>query len=174
MNLLIRSETAADISAIYQVNKLAFEQEGEARLVNLLRESEAFIPGLSLVAVLNNEVVGHILFSRIYIVSSAGNKVESIALAPVAVLPQYQQQGIGKLLIERGLDEARTLSYESVIVLGHPEYYPKFGFVPAEKWNIKAPFDVPSEAFMALELVLGKLDNVSGVVEYAKEFQEVS
>lgn len=174
MNLLIRSETTADTSAIYQVNKLAFEQEGEARLVNLLRESEAFIPGLSLVAVLNNEIVGHILFSRIYIVSSAGNKVESIALAPVAVLPQYQQQGIGKLLIKRGLDEARTLSYESVIVLGHPEYYPKFGFAPAEKWNIKAPFDVPSGAFMALELVPGKLDNVSGVVEYAKEFQEVS
>mgnify|MGYP003585490927 CR=1 FL=1 len=174
MNLLIRSETAADRSAIYQVNKLAFEQESEARLVDLLRESDAFIPGLSLVAVLDNQIVGHILFSRIHIVSDTGNKVESIALAPVAVLPQFQKQGIGKLLIKRGLDDACTLNYESVIVLGHPEYYPKFGFVPAEKWNIKAPFNVPSEAFMALELIPGKLDNVSGIVEYAKEFQEIS
>ncbi|MNL62716.1 Acetyltransferase (GNAT) family protein [compost metagenome] len=114
------------------------------------------------------------MFSKIYIVDDQGNRTPSIALAPVAVLPQFQKQGIGTQLIERGLSDARVLNFKSAVVLGHPTYYPKFGFVKAEKWSIKAPFDVPSEAFMAIELVENTLQGIAGTVEYPKEFQEVS
>ena len=97
-------------------------------------------------------------------------KYPSIALAPVAVLPKYQGQGIGSQLILKGMNRAKSLDFQSVIVLGHSEYYPRFGFVPASTYSITAPFEVPNEAFMACELKRGALHEVSGIVEYAKEF----
>jgi predicted N-acetyltransferase YhbS len=96
----------------------------------------------------------------------------SLALAPVAVLPEYQNQGIGGKLIMEGHRLARELGYGSVIVVGHPAYYPRFGYKPASRWNITASFEVPDEAFMALELLEGGLKDVSGEIEYVKEFFE--
>jgi putative acetyltransferase len=173
MAMLIRPEEQEDIVQIHEVNLLAFGQENEAKLVDLLRESNAFIPGLSLVAVIDNEIVGHILFSKITIVSETSIQEAGLALAPMAVRPDRQKQGIGSRLVKAGLNKARELGYKSVIVLGHEQYYPRFGFIPAVKWNIKAPFDVPENVFMAIELVPDSLANVSGTVRYPDEFEDV-
>lgn len=113
-----------------------------------------------------------IFFCRKYTFCNDNQSIESLALAPVSVLPDYQSKGIGKKLILEALQKAKELGYQSVVVLGHPEYYPKFGFQKASHWRIKAPFDVPDEVFMALELQENALVHVSGVVEYSRAFFE--
>ena len=172
MNVVIRQELENDHEAVYQVVKSAFEKMelangDEQDLVNRLRKSEAFIPELSLVAELDGQIIGHILFTRMKI-----GDHPSLALAPVAVLPEYQGQGVGGKLIVEGHRIAKELGYGSVILVGHSSYYPRFGYRPASQWKITAPFEVPNEAFMVMELVEGGLDGVSGEIEYAKEFFE--
>jgi len=170
MELKIRQENRDDIKEIYEINSLAFGQENEAKLVDLLRDSATFVPELSLVATIDNKLVGHILFTKIKITDDKQNEFDSLALAPMAVRPDNQKSGIGGQLIRVGLDKARELNFKSVIVLGHRNYYPKFGFVPTSKWNIKSPFDVPTEAFMGIELTKNGFKDVSGTVNYPKEF----
>ncbi|RHW43101.1 N-acetyltransferase [Neobacillus notoginsengisoli] len=172
VGIKIRQEVAEDIQAVEEVIKRAFanvemSDQTEHELVARLRNSEAFVPELSLVAVKGEagEVIGHILFSKATIGQS-----ETLALAPVSVLPEYQNQGIGGQLINEGLKWAKKIGYGSVIVLGHPEYYPKFGFKKASLWGVKAPWDVPDEAFMALELTPAALEGVFGVVRYSDAF----
>jgi len=169
--LIIRPERENDYTKIREVNDLAFGQENEGRLIEKLRQTEKFIPELSLVAERDDEVVGHILFYPVIIRSSTA-KFQTLSLGPMAVTPAYQRQGIGSQLVKEGLEAAKTLGHKSVIVVGHPEYYPRFGFKPASQWKIKAPFDVPDEAFLALELVKGELKGKSGTVEYPEEFNE--
>lgn len=173
MNVKIRQENKDDINAVFEVNTLAFKQNNEANLVDLLRQSNTFIPELSIVATLDNKIIGHILFTKIKIVNDDKNETESLALAPMAVIPAFQQKGIGGQLIKSGLEKAKELGYKSVIVLGHEHYYPKFGFEPTIKWNIKSPYDVPTTVFMALELVTNGLKNTNGIVKYPKEFEMV-
>jgi len=103
-------------------------------------------------------------------IADGKRKRESIALAPVSVHPKHQKKGIGSVLIKEGLARCKKGCFQSVIVLGHPEYYPRFGFKPASNWNISAPFDVPDEVFMAIELKDNALKNVRGVVQYPEEF----
>lgn len=174
MDVKIRQENKDDIKEIYEINALAFGQDNEAKLADALRNnSNVFVPELSLVATIDNKIVGHILFTKIKINDDNQNEFESLALAPMAVKPNIQKKGVGGQLIRAGLDKARQLNYKSVIVLGHRHYYPKFGFVPTNKWNIKSPFDVPIEAFMGIELIEDGLKNVSGIVKYPKEFDAV-
>jgi predicted N-acetyltransferase YhbS len=173
MNVFIRQETKRDFSEIFVLHSKAFGQDNEARLVNLLRNSDTFIPELSLVGVAGNRIIAHILFTRISIVDVNKNRQSSLALAPMGVLPEFQKQGIGGQLIRYGISKARQLGHRSVIVVGHEHYYPKFGFVPARKWDIKSPFDIPDNVFMAIELVRDGLKGVQGVVEYPKEFDIV-
>jgi putative acetyltransferase len=173
VKITIRPEQAADVEAIYQVNQLAFGQEAESKLVNLLRQSSSFIPSLSLVALLDEQVVGHLLLTQIAIVSPTGTRHPTLALAPMAVHPKVQRKGIGGQLIQQGLADAARLGYHSVIVVGHEHYYPRFGFRAAEQWQIKAPFDVPASVFMAIELVPHGLANASGTVEYPPAFEAV-
>jgi putative acetyltransferase len=173
MKIEVRQETETDFAAVFELNNTSFEQDVEARLVDLLRNSSAFIPELSLVATIGNAIVGHILFTKISRIRNDEKEFDSLALAPMAVRPDLQRQGIGGQLIRYGLDKARELGYTSVIVLGHEHYYPKFGFEPAEKSNIKSPYDVPSNVFMGIELVSEGLKNVSGMVQYSKEFEMV-
>lgn len=174
MSLIIRTETPADYDRVFEITEAAFRDleisdHTEQHLVNRLRASAAFIPQLSLVAELDGEVVGHILFTRATIVG-ADRTWESLTLAPVSVAPPHQRRGIGGQLIRAGLQIARELGYGNVNLVGHPDYYPRFGFERASRYKISLPFDVPDEAFMILELRPGALDGVSGVLRYAPEF----
>jgi putative acetyltransferase len=172
--VVLRQERQADLADIFEINKAAFGQDNEAKLVDALRNNQTvFVPELSIVAIANNKIVGHILFTKINIQDEQGNNYESLGLAPMAVRPESQKNGIGGRLIRKGLEVAKALGFKSVIVLGHEHYYPKFGFEPAVKWNIKSTFDVPSNVFMAIELVEGGLKNISGTVVYPNEFETV-
>ncbi len=172
--IIFRQEMQDDFLEVFEVNHIAFGQDNEAKLVDALRNNPtAFIPELSIVATEKNKIVGHILFTKINIKDGNGNLNESLSLAPIAVLPELQKSGIGGQLIRKGLIAAKKLGYKSVIVLGHEHYYPKFGFEPAGKWNVRAPFEVPSNVFMAIELVKDGLENISGTVIYPKEFDTV-
>ncbi len=167
----IRQETPQDFSTVYTINHLAFEQEGESQLIEKIRKGKTFIPELSLVAEQDGQVIGHILFSKIKIIG--GESYPSLALAPMAVLPDFQNKGIGSALVKKGLQIAKDLEFEHVIVLGHQDFYPKFGFRKASNWKIKCPFEVPDDHFMAIELVKGSLENRSGMVEYPAVFNDI-
>ena len=170
----IRAETAADFPAVREVNRLAFGRDAEAGLVDALRATDGYIPSLSRVAVVDGRIVGHILFTRIGIVTAGGVvPTPTLALAPMAVLPEHQNRGVGSALVRDGLETCRRLGHGSVIVLGHPAYYPRFGFVPARPRGIAAPFPAPDEAFMLIELVPGALNGVQGTVQYPPAFSEV-
>jgi predicted N-acetyltransferase YhbS len=176
MKIDIRREQPGDYKAVYKLTELAFRdleisEHNEQDLVERLRRSSSFIPELSLVAVLEQEIVGHILLTRNKIVNDR-EEFESLTLAPVSVTPEHQNQGIGSQLIRTVLDTARELGFKSVFLVGHENYYPRFGFVPASKFGILSPFEVPDPVFMALELVPGGLKGVSGTIQYPSEFFE--
>ena len=176
MNIKIRQETEVDYKISENIVEEAFKDaeysdHKEHLLIDKLRKSEAFIPELSLVAELDGKIVGHIMLTKI-LIKNNDTEHKSLALAPVSVLPQYQNKGIGNALIIGSIKVAKELGYMSVIVLGHDKYYPKSGFKPASTWNIRAPFDVSNESFMALELKAGSLNEVEGIVIYPKEFFE--
>ncbi len=175
MTISIRQERPEDYSFTEKLIANAFlnathSDQTEHMLVQRIRKSDAFVPELSLIATgSNDEILGHIMLSKITI-ADGDNIVDSLALAPVSVAPDYQNQGIGSQLIRAALQQAEALGYESVIVLGHPGYYPKFGFKRASLWNIRPPFDVPDDAFMAIELVSGSLEQVQGTARYSEAF----
>lgn len=169
----IRPENPADIADIYSVNKLAFEgSDAEPQLVNAIRISDGFIPELSLVAEQNGQIIGHILLSRIYI-ETGDRKLPALALAPMAVLPEYQKQGVGSELVKHGLEECKRLGHAIVIVLGHPAYYPRFGFSAGLAESLECPYGDVGDAWMALELIPDALENVRGRVVYPSAFDDV-
>jgi len=166
----IRSERKEDQTAVHRVNELAFGQPGEADLVDALRERvDAFI---SLVATIDGSVVGHIFFSPVTI-ESEKTAFAAIGLAPMAVLPTHQNQGVGSLLVREGLKECRRLGHHIVVVLGHPNFYPRFGFEPASSKGLRCEYDVPDEVFMVTELTPGALAGRGGLVKYHDEFGKV-
>jgi putative acetyltransferase len=167
MAITIRPETDADVVAIRQVTSSAFGRDDEARLVDALRAGG--YARVSLVAEIDGQVAGHILFSDLPIVT-AGGPVPALALAPMAVAPPFQRQGIGSTLVRRGLDVSRDAGQRIVVVLGHVAFYPRFGFSANLARRLQSPYAGPS--FMAVELVAGALDGVSGKVEYAPPFSQ--
>jgi putative acetyltransferase len=166
----IREETPEDFRAVRRVNELAFGRPQEAALVEALRTSAE--PYLSLVAEVEGQVVGHIFFSPVTIESGEGTH-DAFALAPMAVLPEFQGRGVGSRLVLEGLEECLKRGHEVVFVLGHPEYYPRFGFEPTKPRGITCEFPVPEEVFMLKELRAGALEGVRGEVKYHPEFRKV-
>lgn len=169
--VLIRPETPADQAGIRLVNERAFGQPQEADLVDSLRRA---CPDLiSLVAEFAGSLPGHILFSPA-VISGPQGRVEGMALAPLAVLPAYQRQGIGSRLVEAGLEILRSRSCSFVIVLGYPAYYPRFGFEPASHYGISSQWPgLPDEVFMALVLDKARMAGVTGVARYRPEFDSL-
>jgi len=163
---LIQRETQADIDSVREVNRQAFGREDEGRLVDLVRDGGH--ARLSLVAVLDGAIVGHILFSDVPVVTDRGI-VPALSLAPLAVSPAHQRRGIGSQLVREGLATCRNSRHRIVIVLGHPAFYPRFGFSSKLAERLRSPYSGPS--FMALELVPGALDGVDGTVVYPPPFE---
>lgn len=163
----VRSESSADQAAIHDVHTAAFETAAEADLVDALRDG-GFV-AVSLVAEENGEVVGHILFHSI-LIREGQTAVGALSLAPMAVAPTHQRRGIGSTLVEAGLEACRHQGYEIVVVLGHPAFYPRFGFSSVLAQSLRSPFG-GGDAWMATELVAGALNSVRGVVEYPPPFQ---
>ena len=167
--MIIRRERIEDIASIHDVNERAFGRAGEANLVDALREQAT--PFISIVAEGDGRIVGHISFSPVTIEHADGSTVAAIGLAPMAVAPERQNEGIGSQLVRFGLDECRRTGFGAVVVLGHPEYYPRFGFRPASVVGLRSEYDVPDPVFMVLELTPG-LD-LSGVARYHAAFATV-
>ena len=166
-------EKAKDFQVIKAINDLAFGQGSESKLIENIRNTDDFITELSLVFENEKlEVVGHILFSPITIETKTAS-IPALALAPMAVKPDFQNEGIGSILVNEGLKRCEELGHDSVVVLGHPNFYPKFGFILASEKGIKCPFEVPSEAFMVFEIKPGAMNNVQGTVQYPKVFSVV-
>jgi putative acetyltransferase len=163
----IRPEEDRDHLAIYAITSAAFNGGEEADLIDRLRQ--AADPFISLVAELEGRVVGHILFTSVTITGPEGDSA-GIGLAPMAVAPGLQRQGIGSALVESGLEVCREAGHQVAVVLGHPQYYPRFGFERASAHGIRWEIEVPEEAFMVLELAPGALVGRSGVVRYHPEF----
>jgi len=172
----IRHETASDREAVFRVVEAAFGEDPSRRsasrglrvapLVDQLRDNGHCL--LSLVAEDEGRVVGHIMFSPMTI-ETEGETWDAVCLSPLAVEPSRQRQGIGGLLIEEGLKELRAAGHRAVILLGHPEYYPRFGFRPGRDFGLHYQDD--RDAFMAVELYPGALDGVSGDVKFSPEFE---
>ena len=169
MAIEIRAFEGGDEDAVERVNLAAFETADEARLVRRLRASAN--PLVELLAEDNGEIVGHILFSPITL--SADANFRAMGLAPMAVVPGRQRQGIGGALVRAGLERCRELGQGAVFVLGHPEYYPRFGFVAASHYGITSPYEVPDPVFMALELEAGALAGKAGKMRYHPAFDSL-
>jgi len=163
----IRFEQPGDIEKIREVNLQAFETETEANLVEALRNADVEL--ISLVAEENGEVIGHILFSPVIL-----GDLRIMGLAPMAVLPDRQNKGVGTKLVKSGLQDCEKAGYEAVVVLGHAGYYPRFGFVPSVNFGIKSEYDVPPEVFMVKELREGALKGAAGTVKYHPAFNQVT
>ena len=167
--ITVRAEAAADIPAVHRVNELAFGRPGEADLVDALRAAAR--PYISLVAAEEGQVVGHIFFSPVTLeAEDSGGAI--LGLAPMAVLPEHQRLGIGSQLVRAGLEECRRTGCDAVVVLGHPEYYPRFGFVPASRKGLRCEYPVPDEVFMVTELRPHALSR-QGLVKYRPELAGV-
>jgi len=168
--ITLREEQAKDIRAIRGLNEIAFGEPAEADVVDKLRQTCSEL--LSIVAVDGNEIVGHILFSPVTVESNDGI-IRGMGLAPMAVLPKHQRKGLGTALIERGLALLREQGCPFVIVLGHADYYPRYGFVPASRYGLKSQWEgVPDEAFMITVFDQDVLKGVQGVARYRDVFNE--
>jgi len=161
--IAVREEGPDDVAAIRAVNDAAFDQPLEGRIVDALRTHGAV--RLSLVAEVEGRIVGHILFSP---VTSAGG--DGLGLGPMAVTPDHQRRGIGAALIEAALARLRAAGFPFVVVLGHHEYYTRFGFVPASRHGLRCEWDVPDESFMVHVIDPGATAAAAGLVQYRPEF----
>jgi putative acetyltransferase len=167
----IRKEQPEDIAAIRGLNIAAFGRLQEANLIEKLRTNGGI--WLSLVAANEDQIVGHILYSRVT-AGSGEKKIVWAGLGPMAVLPEYQRRGIGAKLIDFGTTRLKQSSCPFIVVLGHAEHYPRFGFRPASEYGLRCEWNVPDNAFLALVLDESKISGLSGFAKYQGEFSSVS
>ncbi len=166
MDIVIRPETPADLPAVREVLNLAFPDEDVAGLAEALRESAEYIPELALVAVCDGAVIGHVMFTTSH-VDDADESIPALTLGPLAVQPTRQRQGVGSQLVEVGLSICRRLGHRIVVLIGHPTYYPRFGFVQAGPLGIEVPLAMSEDAQMVAALTPGALDGVRGLVRFS-------
>ncbi|WP_159800767.1 GNAT family N-acetyltransferase [Flavobacterium sp. MK4S-17] len=168
MNITTRPEEYSDFDQIRLLNILAFDRADEADLIDRIRNENEYLPALSFVALHNSKIIGHIMLSKITI----GEHFEGLAaLAPMAVLPDFQNKGIGSLLVDHAVSEAEKIGLSAIVVLGHPNFYPRFGFGKASLKGITCPYaGVPNEAFLVKELYDNSLKGISGMVTYSTAF----
>lgn len=162
----VRAERPDDLAAIRDVNRRAFGQDQEGNIVDALRFNGAAL--VSLVATLNDRVVGHIMYSPATI-----GDVTGAALGPMSVLPEHQRQGIGSKLVSAGNQRLLDAGCPFIIVLGHPNFYPRFGFRRASNLAVKCEWDVPDDVVMLLILDEAKMQGVSGLIKYRHEFSSI-
>ena len=168
MNIHIEKET--DIQQIWQINAKAFETDAEANLVSSLRKSG--LPFISMVYEENKKLLGHILFTPVEL-EGHPNNLRIMGLGPMAVTPEMQNNGIGSALVKAGIEQCECEGFNAIIVLGHPNFYPKFGFVPSVKYGIISEYDVPEDVFMVLELNENALKGKEGTIKYHEAFGSV-
>lgn len=164
----IRPETDNDVTTIYHINAQGFGREKEAEFVNHLRDHRGIT--LSLVAEYNGLLVGHALFSPLKI-KPDGSGFNAVTLAPLAILPEYQRQGIGSSLVREGIERIRLLGHDIIFLVGHPEYYPRFGFTQARLKGFRCEFDVPDETWMLLETANNNYGKMERTVYFRPEFR---
>jgi putative acetyltransferase len=166
--ILIRPEEPRDFAAIREIHQLSFDRENEAALVEKIRGSRDFVPGLSLVAEFEGRVAGHILFSRIRIRPADPKLPEEVALAlaPLAVHPDFRDRGIGSELVTQGLKTCSQYGHSLVIVVGEQSYYARFGFIPARPKGLEVPFPVPERAFLVAEIIPHPGPGIKGTIRY--------
>lgn len=167
--MLVRNEEERDFPAVRAVNASAFETVAEANLVDTLRRQTE--PVVSLVAEDNKAVLGHIMFSPVSL--SGHPELKIVGLAPMAVTPTHQKKGIGSALVRAGLERCKELGFGAVVVLGHPEYYPRFGFSPSVRFGVGCEYEAPEDAFMVVELQQGYLRGKSGTIKYHAAFKDI-
>jgi len=167
--LYVRGEKTADYDTISEINRLAFGREEEANLVNAIRKTKSYESGFSLVAVKEDIILGHVLFSRGFI-THRGRRFKCLILGPIAVHPEHQRKGIGKALVNEGLERAKEVGFGAVIVVGDPAYYSAFGFKPAGGMRLRTTLGIPEENFMAKEISRNALRGILGTVMFPREF----
>jgi len=170
MKLIIREEQERDYDEIYRLHHEAFGRKEEAELISELRKNDGII--ISLVALLSNLIVGHILYTPCKI-NSHRNELTGAALGPMAVLPAYQKKGIGRKIMEESIEIISEAGYPFIAVLGYPEYYSQFGFTPASKQGLQCQWDVADNAFMILPLDSEHMGGITGTVFYRPEFSKL-
>ena len=167
--LYVRGEKAADHDTIYEINRLAFGREDEGILINEIRKTRSYEFGFSLVAIKEDVILGHVLFSKGFI-THRGRRFKCLVLGPIAVHPEHQRHGIGKALINEGLERAKEVGFGAVIVVGDPVYYSQFGFKPAVTMKLRTSMKIPDENFMAKEISRNALRGIIGTVMFPREF----
>lgn len=171
--VLVRPEQEAMYPAVFEVLEKAFGRPDEAQLVEKLRPTEGFNPRLSLVALRDGIVVGHVLFYPLTVEMADGNTALAIGLGPIGVLPEHQNLGIGEALIWQGFEMCRKEKETRMVVVGHSAYYPRFGFRPASTFGLICAYEVPEDAFMACELQAGAWEGITGIVKFHPFFDGV-
>jgi putative acetyltransferase len=172
VGITIRPETPDDYAAVRSINLAAFDTAAEADLVDAMRNEPEYVPELSLVAELNGQIIGHALFSEVT-VEQETDEMRALSLGPIAVLPDHQSKGIGSALMNEGHERGREMGYPFVVLIGHPWYYPRFGYVPARQYGLVTIWEVSDPVFMVCELKPGSLEKAAGTIRYPRPFREL-
>jgi putative acetyltransferase len=169
VTITIRPEKPEDYETVRAVNLAAFDTSVEADLVDAMREAPEYVPELSLVAELNGQIVGHALFSEVTVEQKSGD-LRALSLGPIAVMPDHQRKTIGSQLMEAGHKRGRERGYPFVVLIGHPWYYPRFGYVQARQYGMETIWEVSDPVFMVCELEPGALEHAAGRIRYPEPF----